>query len=85
MVITITTLQSLRTFADRHGEIAFVGLCDAAERALKGDRREAWAVERVAEVLMWATPVESDDAEQLKLRSIRAMDCTRPDGESVTR
>lgn len=64
-------IESLRSFAEQHGEMAFSHLCTAA---LAG---EEWARERIACALVeFLDPTETGGA----LDRIRATDTTRPDG-----
>lgn len=67
-----TAIESLRTFAMTHNEIAFSYLCLAA---LAG---EEWAMERIRPVLDSKAPSLGQ-----YLGVIRATDTTRPDGASA--
>ena len=69
-----TAIESLRTFALNHNEIAFAHLVTAA---LNG---EDWAVERVSEALdnMLFGHASTNDTDMLRV--IRATDTARPDG-----
>ena len=70
-------IESLRSFAMRHGEMPFAHLCTAA---LAG---EEWAVERIRNAidLKYACLSFDDDlVAQDMLKTIRSTDCTRPDG-----
>jgi hypothetical protein len=84
ILMSNTAIESLRTFAMAHNEIAFAHLCTAA---LAG---EEWAMERITQgsatyphtpVLRY--PGYSYSVYQGDLRIIRATDTTRPDGASA--
>lgn len=67
-------IESLRAFAEQHGELSFAHLCTAA---LQG---EQWAIERLDEhFLHLGADLRHTDA-SWKLDAIRSTDCTRPDG-----
>ena len=80
--MTITTadtaaIESLRTFAEQHGEIQFAHLCTAA---LNG---EEWAIELVTDALNLISDREDEGTHstlRATLEAIRATDTTRPDG-----
>lgn len=77
-------IESLRSFALAHNEFQFAHLCTAA----LGDERnppEAWAAERLSEVVSSIPPRASSETGRRKrikkvLRVIRSTDTTRPDG-----
>ncbi len=78
-----TAIESLRTFATSHGEMAFTHMCTAA---LNG---EAWAVERINAIHAEMVDAHWTDRGRYRsnavrdaatLRMIRATDTTRPDG-----
>lgn len=97
--MTNTAIESLRTFALSHNEIAFAHLCTAA---LNG---EEWAVERITGALKLiaarsaalhahvvalkaqARPGHKDyfeaDVSPLTLEIVQATDTTRPDGATA--
>lgn len=75
-MIDTAAIESLRSFAEQHGEIQFAHLCTAA---LQG---EGWAIERMREI-----PFKIDMQAMTcgrrrvaMLTVIRATDTTRPDG-----
>lgn len=65
-------IESLRTFAEQHGELAFAHLCTAA---LQG---EEWASERLmtSGFSRWTSRCSS----AWTIAAIRTTDTTRPDG-----
>lgn len=72
-----TAIESLRTFATVHNELAFAYLCTAA---LAG---EEWAVERVTEALALISDREEEgthSTHRARLEAVRTTDTTRPDG-----
>lgn len=78
MTTTTTAIESLRTFALAHNELAFARMCAAA----LGDEQnppEAWAGERVNVVLVEVTRTQRSYRE-VALNFIRSTDTTRPDG-----
>lgn len=66
------TIERLRGFAERHGEIAFAHLCTAAVAG------EAWARERIVAAL--AAWQQRGNWDSHVLEAIRTTDTTRPDG-----
>lgn len=70
--IDTAAIESLRTFAMRHGEIQFAHLCTAA---LEG---EEWAVERIDTALReWCFAPCDEDA---VIEAMQRTDTSRPDG-----
>jgi hypothetical protein len=74
-------IESLRTFAMQHNEIAFAHLCTAAT---EGDALALASVEfalsRIALGCADTGRLDADEFEELQLRIIRSTDTTRPDG-----
>lgn len=72
MPIDTDAIESLRSFAEQHGELQFAHLCTAA---LQG---EEWAAERLDVVLHEWCFAPCDEDRVLEL--VQDADCTRPDG-----
>lgn len=73
--LDIAAVESLRTFALTHGELAFAHLCTAA---LEG---EEWAVERIDAARRALSGQAYGVSESgVALAHIRKTDTTRPDG-----
>jgi len=72
---TNTAIESLRTFAMAHNEIAFAHLCTAA---IEG---EEWAMERIADGTKRASVATSATSKRdHRIAIIRSTDTARPDG-----